>query len=125
MALSKKDQAAFDGLREALYQAKAFRFTDPVPPDLPVPKYGEPDTTGWDFNAYTGHVAEAWSGVAAHGNGPARSSKGTAIQQGRNLYSTKLLALRALRRAVEMECAKKLACIDRQIDIEGGQHGTE
>lgn len=40
MAMNKKEHAEMESLREQLRIAKAFRFTDPVLPDVPVPVDG-------------------------------------------------------------------------------------
>lgn len=122
MAMNKKEQAAFEALQTELREAKAMRFTDPVSHDLAPPTSRAPDTSGWTFNSYSGTVAQAWSSSIYHGYGPARTKNGSASQNPISLYSTKRLALRALRHSVEKECAAKLARIDRLIDEEGGQH---
>lgn len=118
MAMTKAEKAKLAALDAELALVRALRWTAPVQPDLPVPEFGQ-TTSGWQINTYSGRVYEAWSESAAHGEGKARGSYGS--QKGIPLYSTRLLALQAMRAAVELECAQKLAAIDAQIAKEVGQ----
>lgn len=118
MAMTKKEQAAFAELQQELRLARALRYTEPVAPDIPIPE-GSKLTKGFLFNAYHGHggdrVEPACSSSIYHAFG--RDDK-TDRQQPRRLYSTKVLALKALRHAVEKDVAKRLADIDTAIDLE-------
>ena len=76
-------------------------------PDLPKPsKIGE-RTQGWDFNVHrllcggarSDATFPAWSEIAAHGEGVYGDGPRSASQGGRPLYSTRELALAALRAA--------------------------
>lgn len=60
-------------------------------------------------------VEPACSSEISHGFG---SNDETRSQGGMALYSTRMLALRALRNAVEMDCAKRLLDIDERIEKE-------
>lgn len=116
--MTKKETAEMDSLREQLRLAKAMRFTEEVKPDLPEPEYnnGPEFKKGYLFNAYgEGRVAPACSSTVHHCFG---SQDKTTTQGSRALYSTRLLALRGLRHTVELECAKRLANIDAQIEKE-------
>lgn len=124
--MTKKEQLELDSLREQVAEAQnqtriamALRFTDEVKPDVPAPisSYSATDglSKGFLFNAYIAAVAPACSSSAAHNYG---NDTKTATQYPRILYSTRLLALRGLRHAVELECAKRLAAIDKQIEKE-------
>lgn len=113
--MNKKEQAEFDAAKKAVVVARALNWTEPVAPDVPPPSWGEPLTTGYVLNTYNACVNVACSSSVSHSIG--KTDRVTS-QNSRSLYSTKLLALRALRHAVEKECAEKLASIDLQIQAE-------
>jgi hypothetical protein len=120
--MNKKEQAYVESLKTQL----ALRWTQPVAKDLPVPRPLEGGfTSGWDFNAYNASVEKMWSESVAHGTGGRRESRISARQNGRALYSSKLLALKALRHAVECESAAKLRKIDIEIETELACQQTE
>ena len=103
--MTKKEQARLAVLRHELALAKALRWTEPVEPDVQPPVKGL--SVGY---TYIGdRVEPARSSVVFHAVG--RQDK-TDSQGCRSLYSTRLLALKALRHAVEKDCAEKLARID-------------
>lgn len=111
--MTKKEQAAFAVLEEQLAQARAFRRTEPVEPDVPPPTEGH--TTGFLYNWHSQEVYPAWSGVVVHGTrqvapGPGRSSQGRV-----SLFSTQERAWRAMRYEVENEATRTLARIDARI----------
>lgn len=116
MAMNKKEKAEFEAAKKAVFVARALNWTDPVAPDIPVPLCGE--ARGF----VVGHdcVMHGLSTSVSHASGWIDSSPPTRTtsQGARSMYSTKLLALRALRHAVECECAKRLAKIDMQIAVE-------
>jgi hypothetical protein len=100
----------------------SLRRTAPVEPDLD-PKAAGARVEGFNFNRQrllswgsAGAVFEAWSTTYSHGEG--RSAHGS--QGARRLYSTRLLALRALRCAVEEWANDLLSSIDEAIREEGG-----
>ena len=96
-----------------------------VEPDLPVPEGIGEASIGYDFNLYKlissytpdaaarDAVYPAWSGPVSHGTGHDSSRFGS--RGARTLYSTRRLALQALRCAAEQDFARRLASIDRLI----------
>lgn len=121
MSMNKKETAEMERLREELRIAKALRFTDEVLPDVPIPEpgFGQPLAVGFLFNAYVGthstRVEPACSSSTGHSFG---GTDKTTTQRGVRLFSTRLMALRACRHEVELQVAKILADIDRQIEAE-------
>jgi hypothetical protein len=122
MAMTKKEKQLFDDALENAKIAKALRWTDNNPDkDLLKPDYNSgfnSFTSGWDYNTngYTPNVYQAWSESSSHGTGIKRDGYGN--QNGIDLYSTKLLALKALRAEMELKFAKELLKIDEQIEKE-------
>lgn len=125
MAMNKKEQAEMDRLRDELRTAKSFRFTETVEPDVPIPSsgYGHKDAVnGFGYNHHTETVYESCSTCISHSSW-GHSSKTTLWSQNAiRQYSTRLLALRGLRHALEQKFALKLADIDREIEEEV-EHG--
>ena len=119
MAMNKKELAAMADLQRELAEARALRFTQKVAPDLPAPApSSNAKTSGWDFNSYSFEVTQAWSESIAHGNGPARDRRMIASKGAVPLYSTKLLALKAMRNKMEHKAARELAKVDALIERE-------
>ena len=89
-----------------------------IAPDLPVPGGGE-HTQGFIYIVHTKVVVAMWSENTRHGSGPwttnADRPNRSASRDGIRLYSSRALALRALRCALEQNCARSLALIDEQI----------
>jgi hypothetical protein len=120
MAMTKKERAEFDA---ALAQARilgALRWTATVAKDVPAPSYSSNAlafTEGWTYNTYSGTVELGWSESNAHGKGPypAGDRNKSAAQGARALFSTESKALAALRHALELQAAEKLAAVDRRI----------
>lgn len=99
----------------------ALRFSDyRAEPDL-VPTDGIEPVRGFSFNKFRAMkrspdaVEPACYTTTAHDFG---SDKRTRAQRAIDIYSTRLLALKALREACEIECAEILAFIDTQIQRE-------
>lgn len=114
MAMNKKEQAEFDKLKFDLASARALSWTSKVLPDLPPPKgFGEL-TKGWMYRVHSASVVPACSSSIGHDIG--RNGR-TTSQQPIALYSTKLLALKALRYELEVIAAANLANLDFQIEI--------
>lgn len=117
--MNKKEQAAFDDATNNLREARALRWSTPdgalIPPRRPPAPGGDTGvTTGWDTNVFTRSVTRGWSTCSAHGDGPPKPGSGS--QKPIALYSTQSLALRALRVALERNCAAALAGIDDRIE---------
>jgi len=116
MAMTKKEQEQVQELKRKLSTLAALRWTEKVLPDVPPrSKFTEGLTTGW-LPCYT-RVEPACSSVVSHAIGQTHE---TTSQGSRSLYSTKLLALKALRHEMELRFANELAGIDIQIAVEKG-----
>jgi hypothetical protein len=113
MAMTKKEREAHEKLIAELRLLAALRWTSEVKPDVPPPNDGL--TKGFLYNEYDPRVVPACSSGVYHAFG--RDDK-TDSQGSRALYSSKLLALRALRHAVEVESAKRIAKVDEMIEKE-------
>lgn len=122
MSMTKAEKAALAAVQHELALHRAMRLDPIEPPDVPPPEAGsvpwDRHTNGWTINAYTGTIQRAWSKHHTHGWGEAPVRNGSASQQGIALYSTRLLALRALRATMARQAAEKLAKIDAEIASE-------
>ena len=118
MAMTKKEQAEVAALKNRLSTLAALRWTEAVDPDIPIPD-GTGLAKGWLFNGYGvwPRAEKACSSSVYHSFG---SDDKTSTQGARQLYSTKLLALKAMRHEIEIQCAKKLLSVDLQIAAEKG-----
>lgn len=125
MAMTKTERAEMDRLEIVSRANRALRwstfgFADRIEPDVPVPQSGH--TEGWTFNSYgSGRVERAWSEMTVHGSGehrPHGDSRRSGTRGGKALFSSRLLALSALRSAKEREFATVLAQIDIEIQTE-------
>ncbi len=119
MPLNKKEKAAFDELLLHHKLKGALHWSPRIRRDVPPPARGPGgETSGFDFNSYSLNVFEAWSSSVSHGEGPMRTKHSSGTQNPRSLYSTRLLALHAMRHDVAMAAAKKLLEIDERIEAE-------
>jgi hypothetical protein len=123
MAMNKAEKQLEDAIDKARLYA-AFQITPEITPDLPAPSSGvgfgaDAHIYGYDFNEHTRKVFEAWSESVRNGTGHGERKHGS--QGGRNLYSTKLLALQAMRNKIAMKSADILVGIDLMIDKELGK----
>lgn len=111
MAMNKKELAYVESLKERL----ALCFTPEVAPDVPRPGVDDGLVIGYSFNAYSREVRKSCSSYLWHAVGSwDKTDAQGAIEQ----YSTRLLALRAMRNAIEMRCARDLRGIDIMIEQE-------
>ena len=127
--MTKKQEAEFAALAEQVRLIRALRWSryEPVEPDLLKPQGYVEYTEGFGHNVHclsqygsAAPVYPMWSECVSHGTGShAKRSGGT--QGGKALYSTRLLALRALRYEAELQAANSLARIDRMIEEEEAQ----
>jgi hypothetical protein len=116
MAMTKKEQADMKAAIDRAETLAALRWTMPVKRDVAPPANGFSE--GWDFNDYMKSVRPGWSNSIFHGEGSAPKEgerRFSATQNPRSLYSTKAMALAALRHGVEKKAAHDLMQIDRQI----------
>lgn len=117
MAMNKSEKELMENLKTQL----ALRWTSPVAPDVMPPKESGELSKGFlplgELSDYP-RVEPACSSIALHGIG--RNDR-TDRQLPCLLYSTKLLALKALRYAVEKRCAAALRRIDLMIEQEQGE----
>lgn len=114
MAMNKKEQKELEDAKIAA----ALRWTAPVAPDVnpPSPMHpGERLSKGFLFNAHSREVRPSCSSSISHSYG--RDDK-TTSQGARALYSTRLLALKALRHECEKQFAEILRIIDKRIEGE-------
>jgi hypothetical protein len=116
--LPKWAQAKFAELQEERDLLAAFHRTQPVEPDIDFPKSGDNNVQGFTFNAYTLSVLFSVSNSVAHGSnhmdmGPCKrtTSRGSIRQ-----YTSAQRAAQAMRYVVELECARRLAAIDKLIE---------
>lgn len=116
MALTRADKEMIESLKLSM----SLRWSDPVEPDVDIPTGRELSKGYLPVAACSdsARVCEACSSSVHHGT--SGFDKAT-IQQPVRLYSTKLLALRALRYQVACYCAKLLRRIDAQIEAEQGK----
>lgn len=115
MAMNKKEREALEFAQKELAIARALRWSrhEPLTPDVPVPGSGH--SVGW--LARGDQVERAWSESVYHGYGEYSGNRQirSGRQNGRRLYSTELLALKALRYERERYMAIELATFDRMI----------
>jgi hypothetical protein len=111
--MNKKELAMVEELKTRL----ALRFTGdgPIEPDVPIPFNFSELSTGYLFNSYSKIVSPACSSSGFHARG--RTDK-TDSQRPVRLYSTRKLALQAMRLEVELRCARELREIDAKIEAE-------
>jgi hypothetical protein len=122
MAMNKAEKKQLEDAIDKARLYAAFYITPEITPDLPAPGSGDgmyAHIYGYDFNEHTRKVFEAWSESTRNGTGHGERKHGS--QGGRNLYSTKLLALQAMRHKIAMKSADVLASTDLMIDKELGK----
>lgn len=119
MAMNKAEKAAM----EQLEIRAALCWSEPVAHDVQQPLFfsvANQYVEGW-FASPGGRVSKGWSGIHSHGDGePPSSYHHQSSQGGRPLYSTRLLALKAVRYARARDMAKELMQLDRMIAAEAG-----
>lgn len=110
MSMNKKEKE----LVEDLYVRLALRFTDTIELDVEIPESFSPNLSkGFMMNEYSFLVTKACSSSIGHS---VHGDEKTTSQKGIKLYSTKLRALKAMRNAIELKCAKELRKIDVMIE---------
>lgn len=112
MAMTKKEREQM----EALLTECALYRTQDIKPDVAPPANGSGEiSVGWHYNAYKIHVDQGCSSSYSHS---IRSIKETDSQRPRWFFSTRLLALRAMRREIELKAARELRRVDQMIEEE-------
>jgi hypothetical protein len=107
--MSKKKQAEIAAREYEERVRAALRWTGEAPsPDVPPPTDNSL-TTGWLFSVHGQRVDAACSDAVSYAYG--RTDR-TTTQGSRALYSSRRLALQALRAAMERKFAEELARID-------------
>lgn len=119
MAMTKAERLRVEALEQELALERAFRLGTPVPPDVPIPSGGE-EKTGYTINLFAKAIYPTRTGAVSHTRGISYGyefPRGDDLrsQRGVPLYSTRVLALRALRYGVALEAAKHLLAIDEAI----------
>jgi hypothetical protein len=113
--MTNKELAAVERLKHELRLARAWKMTDPVTPDIPIPDYMDGIKNGYLYNAYSARIEKACTSAINHNFG---GWDKTTTQQPRELYSTPILAIRAMRYEMEREFLNKLAAVDKLIEAE-------
>ena len=122
MAMTKKEAAEVEKMKQELRLRGALRATSNVEPDVPIPSGSYSDrqglSKGFMFVSESGYwprVEPSCSSSVYHSIG--RDDR-TTTQEPMRLYSTRLLALRALRYAIEQDCCARLTKVDKMIEEE-------
>jgi hypothetical protein len=113
--MTKKELAEVERLKQELRLARAWKLTDPVERDVKIPAWQEGIKNGYLYNSYSPRVEKACTSSGSHHFG---GWDKTTTQQPQELYSTPLLALRAMRYEMEREFLHKLARVDALIEAE-------
>jgi|GEM_PF-3154884 len=121
MTMNKAERMHVAALEKDLAEARAFRRTDTVKPDLPVPANG----SGRNTYGFKTHVSgsidfraepHSSSSVSHHRYHEGKLSGGS--QRGVALCSSRLLALQVARNQMENNFAQALARLDSEIEAE-------
>lgn len=112
--MNKKEKQQLESAEHTRDLAFALRWSraTPLEHDIAVPTAADARVDGFTFNTYTRSTISAWSEHHRHG----AVGSAAAQQNGIALYSTRKLALMALRHALELEFAATLLRIDAKID---------
>ena len=114
MAMNKAEKEIVEQLKLQL----SLRWTQPVDKDVPVPTEPLKLSKGFMFLGTQGdfsRVQVACSSSCSHSVG---QNDKTISQRGIELFSTRILALKAMRHEVEKHCAYLLRRVDKQIEEE-------
>ena len=127
--MTKKEQKEWqdklDKLKKELLianQWNALRRTSSVARDVKPPEGVSEYRDGWDYNVHSKSVMRCWTSCVSHGRlkeeEEVANKFGVGSQNVKHLYSTKLMALRALRHEIEKMTARELYDIDLLIQQE-------
>lgn len=121
MAMTKAERERFAALEKDLAESRAFRRTEQVQPDLPVPGNGSGGKTyGFLPHAY-GTIefrAEPHSSSSISNHRYYEGKRCGGSQRGVALCSTRERALRVVRNQLENSFAQALARLDAEIEAE-------
>jgi hypothetical protein len=123
MAMTKKEKEQLDDAVKQVQIVSALHWTRKVTKDVPIPQ-GDEMTTGFDFNIHTRTVNQYYSFSHRHGRGQ-HGTGSIGSQNGLALYSTKTLALKAMRFEMEQEFARQLLSVDTEIEKEQSKGETK
>jgi|GEM_PF-2756277 len=114
MAMTKKERSEFDAAIRKSELMAALRWTAPIRPDVAPPEPGLSGfTEGWTYNVHSRSVGRAWSTSIGHGYGPITSH---VSQEPIWLFSVRELAYAAMRHEFELQSAKTLLEIDKEME---------
>ena len=121
--MTKAEREHLAAVTGALSLHRAWRLDPQIAPDVPPPPPGGylDYTSGWEINTHTATINSAWSKSSTHGWGVAPVKNGSASKESRALYSTRLLALRALHAAMAWRFATALVEVDEEIAKEAAK----
>ena len=112
MAMTKAEKAILTELKKELMLYKAFTRTPKVEPDVLPPEEWDTLNKGWVILLHAKDVTEGCTSKHNHNMwGNTHTTSKGAI----SLYSTELLALKALRNALELEFMKTVSSLDARI----------
>lgn len=116
MAMTKKEQAEFETMRQMRDLALALRFrSEPLPQPMQLPEDHQELKVGWYGNSYTKEVSK---GCFTKHNYSIDRKDMTKHSGREDFYNTRLDALFVMRNKVAMKAAIELANIDREIEKE-------
>lgn len=120
MAMNKKEAEYVARLERDLKISRAFKFTDLIEPDVRHSGDLGVIIKGWVYNTFNHKVRPAMTKANSHYEGSHEYVEGMGgwSQQAIRMYSSKLLALKAMRAEIEREYANDLAVIDEVIEKE-------
>lgn len=114
MAMNKKEKKMIEDLKIFC----ALRFTEKVEKDVDPPTIEDVSgkiINGWNFNSYNMSAHKSCSSALSHSNdGWDKTRCQSPIKQ----FSSRLLAIKAMRNDIEYDCACKLRKIDIMIEQE-------
>ncbi len=121
MAMTKAERERFAALENDLAESRAFRRTEEVKPDLPVPDNGSGGKTyGFRAHAYGAieYKADAHASTSIGNHSYYEGKRCGGSQRGVPLCSTRERALRVVRNQLENNFAQALARLDAEIEAE-------
>ena len=116
--MNKAEKAELEGLRQDLRMVKALKFTDVVYPDIPIPTLCDDVAKGFTFTSYVSMHPQVKIACSSSRSHSTCRDNNPNTQGGIELYSSRLLALKALRNSFERQFAGELARIDQEIQDE-------